>query len=77
MSIAAQQAAPTSPGKQNAELSNNEYQDRVLCCVTALGCVPSFANAQSADEHLQAIYTEEWKWRLEQFPGLRRSSRNQ
>src|ERR1700745_4488591 len=28
------------------------------------------ANAQSADERLRGIYIEEWKWRLEQFPGL-------
>ena len=28
------------------------------------------ARTQSADERLRAIYTEEWKWRLEQFPGL-------
>src|SRR6201984_2863824 len=36
----------------------------------ALLCLPSFAQSQSADERLRAIYTEEWKWRLEQFPGL-------
>src|SRR5438045_1705636 len=36
----------------------------VLCCLRCL------ARAQSADERLRAIYTEEWKWRLEQFPGL-------
>ena len=36
----------------------------------ALWCVPCLAKAQSADERLRAIYTEEWKWRLEQFPGL-------
>ena len=36
----------------------------------ALSCVPCLAKAQSADERLRAIYTEEWKWRLEQFPGL-------
>src|SRR4026207_1322194 len=36
----------------------------------ALWCVPCLAKTQSADERLRAIYTEEWKWRLEQFPGL-------
>ena len=29
-----------------------------------------FAETKSADERLRAIYTDEWKWRLEQFPGL-------
>ena len=42
----------------------------VLCCVAALCCIPSFAKGQSADERLRAVYTEEWKWRLDQFPGL-------
>ncbi|HKS04648.1 MAG TPA: DUF885 family protein, partial [Chthoniobacterales bacterium] len=36
----------------------------------ALCCAPCFAKEQSAGEQLRAIYTEEWKWRLEQFPGL-------
>src|SRR5436305_11569542 len=30
--------------------------------------IPSMAALQSADARLRAIYTEEWKWRLEQFP---------
>jgi len=42
----------------------------VLFGVAALWCVSCLAKAQSADERLRAIYTEEWKWRLEQFPGL-------
>ena len=42
----------------------------VLFGAAALWCVPCLAKAQSADERLRAIYTEEWKWRLEQFPGL-------
>src|SRR5215216_2237467 len=42
----------------------------VLLGVAALWCVPCFAKAESADERLRGIYTEEWKWRLEQFPGL-------
>ena len=35
-----------------------------------LSCSIAFGAKQSADERLRAIYTEEWKWRLEQFPGL-------
>src|ERR1051326_5745128 len=42
----------------------------ILFVAAALWCVPCLARAQSADERLHAIYTEEWKWRLEQFPGL-------
>jgi len=42
----------------------------ILFCVAALWCVPCLAKEQSADERLRAIYTEEWKWRLDQFPGL-------
>src|SRR5262249_45664471 len=42
----------------------------VLFCGVALWCVPCLAKAQSTDERLRAIYTEEWKWRLEQFSDL-------
>src|SRR5262245_7158790 len=43
----------------------------VLFGVAALWCVPCVAAEQkNADERLRAVYTEEWKWRLEQFPGL-------
>src|SRR3954452_17767017 len=42
----------------------------ILFSAAALSCMPYLANAQTADERLRAIYTEEWKWRLEQFPGL-------
>src|SRR5512147_2262867 len=42
----------------------------VLFAALVLTCVPCLAKAESADERLRAIYTEEWKWRLEQFPGL-------
>src|SRR5262249_43613600 len=42
----------------------------VLFGAAALWCIPCFAKEQSADERLRAIYTEEWKWRLEQFPGI-------
>src|SRR5438046_6240417 len=41
----------------------------VLFGAAALWCIPCLAKAQSADERLRAIYTEEWKWRLEQFHG--------
>lgn len=33
-------------------------------------CIASAAETQNADVQLRTIYTEEWKWRLEQFPGL-------
>src|SRR3954469_7572305 len=42
----------------------------VLLGAAALSCAPSFADTENADASLRAIYTEEWKWRLEQFPGL-------
>src|SRR5436305_3397265 len=42
----------------------------ILLGAATLGCVPGLGRAQSADERLVGIYTEEWKWRLEQFPGL-------
>src|ERR1700745_4508555 len=42
----------------------------VLFGAAVLSCVPCPAKAQSADERLRGIYIEEWKWRLEQFPGL-------
>lgn len=35
-----------------------------------ISCAPSFAGTQDADARLRAIYTDDWKWRLEQFPGL-------
>ena len=33
-----------------------------------MSCSPVVAAPQSADTQLRSIYTEEWKWRLEQFP---------
>src|SRR5436305_1214298 len=42
----------------------------ILFGAAALWCVPCLVRAQNADERLRAIYTEEWKWRLKQFPGL-------
>ncbi len=38
--------------------------------VAVMSCIPSFAETPNADAALRAIYTAEWKWRLEQFPGL-------
>src|SRR6188472_4265438 len=43
----------------------------VLFGAAALWWIPCVAAEQkNADERLRAVYTEEWKWRLEQFPGL-------
>jgi uncharacterized protein (DUF885 family) len=36
--------------------------------VAAMSLTPSMAAPRNADSQLRAIYTEEWKWRLEQFP---------
>src|SRR5262245_48274729 len=46
------------------------FKTAVLFGAAALCWLPCFGSAQNADERLRAIYTEEWKWRLEQFPGL-------
>jgi uncharacterized protein (DUF885 family) len=42
----------------------------LLLGAVVMSCAASAAETQNADERLRAIYTEEWKWRLEQFPGL-------
>jgi uncharacterized protein (DUF885 family) len=42
----------------------------VLVSAAALWCVPCLAQSQGANERMRNIYTEEWKWRLEQFPGI-------
>src|SRR5438128_6542718 len=42
----------------------------LLLGAVVMSCAASAAETPSADERLRAIYTEEWKWRLEQFPGL-------
>src|SRR6478752_7527946 len=42
----------------------------LLLGAVVMSCAASAAETQSADERLRAIYTDEWKWRLEQFPGL-------
>jgi uncharacterized protein (DUF885 family) len=42
----------------------------LLGATVLLLCAPVFAATQSADERLRGIYNDEWKWRLEQFPGL-------
>ena len=46
------------------------FKTVVSFAAVALWCVSCLPKAQSADERLRIIYTEEWKWRLEQFPGL-------
>jgi len=48
-----------------------------IVCLGAvvLTCRLAFAETQDADASLRAIYTEEWKWRLEQFPGLEGQSK--
>jgi uncharacterized protein (DUF885 family) len=38
--------------------------------ITLISCAPAFAETKTADEQLRAIYNDEWKWRLTQFPGL-------
>jgi uncharacterized protein (DUF885 family) len=40
----------------------------VLLGAAMMSCTSSFAQTQSADAQLRAIYTEEWKWRRGQFP---------
>ncbi|HEX8280266.1 MAG TPA: DUF885 family protein [Chthoniobacterales bacterium] len=42
----------------------------ILLGAAVLSCSAAFAAKQTADDRLRAIYTEEWKWRLEEFPGL-------
>ena len=58
------------PGPRLPRQTRTYIKTAVLFGAAALWCVPCLAKAQSADERLRAIYTEEWKWRLEQFPGL-------
>ncbi|HEY2801994.1 MAG TPA: DUF885 family protein [Chthoniobacterales bacterium] len=38
--------------------------------VLAVACTASFAETKDADARFRALYTKEWKWRLEQFPGV-------
>jgi uncharacterized protein (DUF885 family) len=42
----------------------------ILFGLTAAWCCGSHAETPNADAQLRAIYNDEWKWRLEQFPGL-------
>ena len=42
----------------------------VLLAAALTSCTASFAGMPDADARFRAVYTEEWKWRLEQFPGL-------
>jgi uncharacterized protein (DUF885 family) len=41
-----------------------------IAATAVLSCTIAFARTNSADERLRAIYNDEWKWRVEQFPGL-------
>ncbi len=43
-----------------------------LLLFAVLPCVASAEKAATADQKFAAIYTGEWKWRMEQFPGLGR-----
>jgi uncharacterized protein (DUF885 family) len=38
--------------------------------VTLLSCTSALTETKTTDEQLRAIYNDEWKWRLTQFPGL-------
>ena len=40
----------------------------ILLGTTVAACTAFGAESQNADARLRAIYTEEWKWRLSQFP---------
>ncbi len=40
----------------------------ILLGAAVMASTPSLGATQSADAQLRAIYTAEWKWRLEQFP---------
>jgi uncharacterized protein (DUF885 family) len=42
----------------------------VLCAVTAATAHADAPKPDSADERFKAIYTEEWAWRKQQFPGV-------
>src|SRR3954466_13990305 len=42
----------------------------VLLGAAVMSAAPAFAETQAADASRHGIYTEEWKWRLEQYPGL-------
>jgi len=43
---------------------------RIIFLAAAIACTAKGAETRNADKQLRAIYTEEWKWRVEQFPGL-------
>ena len=43
---------------------------RWLPCLLCLGLsMTAIAHAENADERFKALYTQEWSWRLQQFPG--------
>jgi uncharacterized protein (DUF885 family) len=44
---------------------------RALAALFATGlAMTAIAHAETADEHFKTIYSQEWKWRQTQFPGL-------
>src|SRR6476660_4297073 len=47
----------------------------VVIGTALLTCNPALAETPNANASLRAIYTDEWKWRLEQFPGLEGQSK--
>jgi uncharacterized protein (DUF885 family) len=47
----------------------------VLLAAVLISPASSFAAAPDADAHLRAIYTDDWKWRLKEFPGLEGESK--
>ena len=43
---------------------------RWLCGLLCLGLsLTAIAHAESADDRFKALYTQEWSWRQQQFPG--------
>ena len=42
----------------------------ILLGTGVLSCTLAFAETPGADTRLRRIYNDEWKWRVEQFPGL-------
>ncbi len=58
-----------------AGVRTKELTFAILLGATVLSGTLALAETQSADGRLRGIYTEEWKWRLEQFPGLEGSTK--
>src|SRR5438045_7464046 len=51
-------------------MHRTEMKTLLSLSAAIIWCAPCLAATQSADERLRAVYSEEWKWRLQQFPGL-------